>query len=220
MDHSYDGLHAAIRNHGYVSLNARPSMSVSQTMQELALYMGGSVVAGRNRKVLETLKTLRADEAPLSSLSRFSGAGAQPWHVDGSHLPIPPRYLILGCHSINGGGAPPTQLLKVKDAGFSLLASRRETFTVKNGRSSFYSTIANTDRTWIRFDPACMTAHTEEGRTIFEELESHSLQPSLNLEWTAGVILIVDNWTVLHRRGNASGIGHRTLLRISLKDWI
>jgi len=220
MDHSYGGLHAAIRNHGYVSLNARPSMSVSQTMQELALYMGGSVVAGRNRKVLETLKTLRANEAPLSSLSRFSGADAQPWHVDGSHLLIPPRYLILGCHSISGGGAPPTQLLKVKDAGLPLLASRRETFTVKNGRSSFYSTIANTDRTWIRFDPACMTAHTEEGRTIFEGLESHSIQPSLNLEWTVGVILIVDNWTVLHRRGNASGIGHRTLLRISLKDWI
>ncbi|APV37911.1 hypothetical protein PFAS1_00595 [Pseudomonas frederiksbergensis] len=65
-----------------------------------------------------------------------------------------------------------------------------------------------------------MTAHTEEGRTIFEELELHSVQPCLNLEWTVGVILIVDNWTVLHRRGNASGIGHRTLLRISLKDWI
>lgn len=220
MDYSYDGLHAAIRDHGYVSLNARPSISVSQAMQELALYMGGAVVAGRGRRVLETLKTLRADEAPLNSLSRFSGAGAQPWHIDGSHLPIPPRYLILGCHSINGGGAPPAQLLRVKDAGFPLLASRRENFTVKNGRSSFYSTIASTDRAWIRFDPACMTAHTEHGRTILEALESPQVQPCLTLEWTAGVILVVDNWTVLHRRGNASGIGHRTLLRISLKDWI
>ncbi|WP_370741094.1 MULTISPECIES: TauD/TfdA family dioxygenase [Pseudomonas] len=182
--------------------------------------MGGAVLAGRNRKVLETLKTLRADEAPLSSLSRFSGESAQPWHIDGSHLPIPPRYLILGCHSINGAGAPPTQLLRVKDAGFPLLASRRETFTVKNGRSSFYSTIASTDRTWIRFDPACMTAQTEQGRTIFEALESPPVQPCLTLEWTAGLILLVDNWTVLHRRGNASGMGHRTLLRISLKDWI
>lgn len=220
MDYSYDGLHAAILDHGYVSLNARSSITVSLAMQELALYMGGAIVAGRGRKALETLKTLRADEAPLNSLSHFSGAGVQPWHVDGSHLPIPPRYLILGCHSINGGGAPPTQLLRVKNAGLPLLASRRETFTVKNGRSSFYSTIASTDRTWIRFDPACMTAQTEHGRTILKTLESPQVQPCLTLEWTAGVILVVDNWAVLHRRGNASGIGHRTLLRISLKDWI
>lgn len=220
MDYSYVGLRAAILDNGYVSLNASPSISVSQAMQELALYMGGAVVAGRGRKVLETLNTLRADEAPLSSLSRFSGAGTQPWHVDGSHLPIPPRYLILGCHSISEGGAPATQLLRVKDAGLPLLASRRETFTVKNGRSSFYSTIASTDRTWIRFDPACMTAQTEHGRTLLGILDSSQIQPYLTLEWTAGAILVIDNWAVLHRRGNDSGIGHRTLLRISLRDWI
>jgi hypothetical protein len=218
MDYDLQKLHTAITGQGYVSLNADPFESVERAMQELALCLGGAMLPGRNGKIRETLETIDAHEAHRHSLSRFSGAGAQPWHVDGSHLTVPPRYVILGCHRNAGAGAPPTQLMRVKDAGFPLPESRYETFIVRNGRSSFYSTIASTDRPWIRFDPGCMSSRTAQGRTMLEALESLPAQPCLNLEWAVGEILVFDNWAVLHRRGSASGPGHRALLRISLKE--
>lgn len=218
MEYDLLKLHTTIAEQGYAILDAGSSKPVSQVMQELALCFGGRVLAGRGRRVLETLRMLEANEAPLRSLSRFSGAGTQPWHVDGSHLTVPPRYVILGCDSVTASGSPPTQLMMVKDARSVLPASHRETFVVKNGGSSFYSTIASLDRLWIRFDPGCMNARSAQGCAMLEALDSLPTQPYLNLEWTVGRILIIDNWAVLHRRGNASGIGHRVLLRISLRD--
>ncbi|WP_160329156.1 TauD/TfdA family dioxygenase [Pseudomonas syringae] len=218
MDISLEKLHEAIAEQGYISLDAGSSENVAQFMQELAAFVGGSVVTGRVRRVVETLDILDVEDAPMCSLSRYSGAGAQPWHVDGSHRTVPPRYLIFGCCSVTGDGAPPTQLIKIKSTALPLPASFHEVFVVRNGRSSFYSTIASKDRPWIRFDPGCMKASTQKGHVILKTLESLPLQPCINIEWTAGKVLVIDNWFTLHRRGNSSGLGVRTLLRISLKD--
>jgi hypothetical protein len=218
MDVSVEKLHEMIACQGYVSLNAGPSKPVAQAMQDLALLMGGRALGGRGGRILETLETLDAHEAPSRSLSSYSGRGAQPWHVDGSHLVVPPRYLILGCVSVIGTGAPPTQLMRIKAAGFPFPASRREVFVVRNGRSSFYSTIVNPDRSWVRFDPGCMKACTEQGCSLLKSIESSPVEPCFNLDWVAGDVLIVDNWAVLHRRASATGAGFRTLLRISLKE--
>lgn len=218
MEQDLQKLYEAITERGYVSLKASPSITVAQAMEEVASRMGGIVLTGRGGKVLETLKTLEADEAPPRSLSRLSGAGIQPWHVDGSHLTVPPRYVILGCQIVTGAGSAPTQLMRIKDAGFTLPESYREPFIVRNGRSSFYSMIASRDRSWIRFDPGCMSAQTAKGRSMLAELGSFQIQPCLSLDWTVGAILVIDNWAVLHRRGKASGPGNRTLLRISMRD--
>lgn len=216
MAFNLEQVRAAIAKAGYALLKVEPATSLPEAMYELASDLRGTVLAGRGGEVLETLEMRGADRAPPRSLSRLSGVGGQPWHVDGSHLTVPPRYLILGCQSVIGSGAPPTQLLTTKDAGLPLPASHREPFIVRNGRSSFYSTIASTDRSWIRFDPGCMSAQTDEGHSIVKSLTSAQIRPGCNLDWKPGDILIFDNWKMLHRRGAASGIGRRTLLRISL----
>ena len=209
---------ALLSDHGYVTLGAARSKPVLEAMQEIALRLGGRILPGRGRAIVEKLKALEPTKAPLRSLSRLSGMGAQPWHVDGSHLIVPPRYLIFGCELVRGVGAPPTQLLRIKDVKSALQGSHSETFMIRNGGSSFYSTIASTERPWLRFDPGCMVARTAQGHAMLAALESMPIQPWLNKEWSEGDILIIDNWTVLHRRAEASGLGHRALLRISLKD--
>nr|WP_315233999.1 hypothetical protein [uncultured Albidiferax sp.] len=206
-----------LASQGYLILSIDSSKSVEQSMHEVAFCLGGKLLAGRGRKTFETLKILDAAQAPTRSLSRLSGANAQPWHVDGSHLTEPPHYVIFGCRSVTGEGAPPTQILKINDSALSLGASRRETFAVRNGRASFYSTIASADRPWIRFDPGCMVAQTEQGRDLLNAVELQPAQSFINVEWTADKILIVNNWSVLHRRGDSRGPGNRSIFRISLR---
>ncbi|QQP96614.1 TauD/TfdA family dioxygenase [Lysobacter enzymogenes] len=216
MADGFERVRVALARNGYVYLRDQPSKQISQLMLELATRLGGSIRTGRGGAVIELLEEREAVDAPLCSLSRMTGAGAQPWHVDGSHSTLPPRYLIFGCQSITGAGVAPTQLLRIKDAGLPHPASNREPFVVRNGRASFYSTISSLDRPWIRFDPGCMRAQTDEGRLIVEKLLSAQISPFVSLEWQVGDILVVDNWAVFHRRGKASGLGRRTLLRISL----
>lgn len=216
MIEEIENLRIDISTQGYFTLDNNPEKSVTQTMQEIAACMGRKILPGRNGRILEKLKILDIAEAHAHSLSSISGTGVQPWHVDGSHLTIPPRYLIFGCDIDATKDAPPTQILKIASEALPMAAFRRESFTIRNGRASFYSTIANIDRPWIRFDHGCMSAQTESGRILLSTFDLMPVQAVKNVEWTAGKILVIDNWAVVHRRGASSGFGNRSLFRISL----
>lgn len=209
-------LNAIFSTQGYFTLDKNPAKSVAETMYELAEHIGGKIMPGRGGKFFEKLRILKKSEAHAYSLSSISGTGAQPWHVDGSHLTIPPRYLIFGCNSDVTKNAPTTQILKISLEALSRAKFYRESFTIRNGRASFYSTIANVDRPWIRFDPGCMSAQTEIGCALLKTFDSISAESVNNVEWTAGKILVIDNWAVVHRRGPISDFGNRSLFRLSL----
>lgn len=211
-------LSIALAGQGYATWRAIPTKSVTQVMHEVASHLGGEPLAGRGGKTFETLKVLDASKAPVRSLSRLSGVHAQPWHVDGSHLTTPPRYIILGCDAVASDGGPPTQMVRIRDSALSVQASRFETFAVRNGRASFYATIAGVDRPWIRFDPGCMVPKTAQGRALLDVMESVPVQPLVSVEWAASKILIIDNWAMLHRRGDGADFSERSLFRISLRD--
>jgi hypothetical protein len=217
MSSELHNLSSALAEQGYATWRAIPARSIVQAMHGVASHLGGEPLAGRGGKTFERLKVLAPSEAPARSLSRLSGVHAQPWHVDGSHLTTPPRYIILGCEAVAAEGAPPTQLLRIKDSAISGPASRLETFAVRNGRASFYATVAGVNRPWIRFDPGCMVPKTTRGQALLDGMESVPVEPMVSVEWEAGKLLIIDNWAMLHRRGDGRQYFERSLLRISLR---
>jgi hypothetical protein len=93
------------------------------------------------------------------------------------------------------------------------------TFLIKNGRRSFYSTIAG-DRPYIRFDEGCMVAIDRAGKDISNAITASQAraEPS-EFHWGAGDILAIDNWRVLHGRGRADTHASvdRLILRINIQ---
>jgi hypothetical protein len=89
-----------------------------------------------------------------------------------------------------------------------------------SGRRSFYSTILNESRPFVRFDPGCMQAVSLAGFNLAKALAASiaTFTPT-TIQWRAGDILIIDNWRVLHGRGlpNTRVSTDRRLLRVAVR---
>jgi alpha-ketoglutarate-dependent taurine dioxygenase len=166
--------------------------------------------------VPETVETARP-----SSLSRKFGLRPLPLHTDTAHWTVPCRYLGLACLD-TGPTATPTFLLDSWAAQLSeseSLLCRSAVFAIRNGRRSFYGSIMETDRPFIRLDPGCMMALSSEGDVA---LEAFNIQRHTSVlhrqDWKAGDILVVDNWRVLHARGyDAPTARGRILIRTMIR---
>lgn len=219
MQISLPRIRMALAAAGYTVVHVTNVAAMPKVMVDLAVGLG-TLISGRpGGPMLDSLKMLDRHDAKPSSLSRLNGLDAQPWHVDGAHWPVPPRFLVLGCESTTGTGVPTTQLLRMRDVDLlSASHAHREPFMVRNGRRSFYSTISSRDRAWARFDPGCMTPLTDQGRYLAAALQLADARPSLDFAWGDGDILVIDNWTMFHRRSAPAGTGQRVLSRISVME--
>lgn len=175
--------------------------------------MLGTQIPGRTGVLDEVLKPQAFDEAHPRSLSGKFGLNALPFHVDLSHRLHPCRYILLGC--LNPGcPSAETMLLDWRTIGFSseeLDLLKAAPLLVRNGRRSFYSTILSRNCTFLRYDPGCMEAIDERGRTALDIIQNRlaASQPEF-YKWHRGDIMIIDNWRMLHgRTSTVSGSGRR-----------
>lgn len=175
----------------------------------------GDPLPGRNGRYVERLVPLRQADALPRSLSAIAGLGAQPWHTDAAHRPIPARYLVLACVD-SGKPSVTTELCEWS----SLLpaawieAARTEPFLVRNGRHSFYATILSQKDSCYRFDPGCMLPTTKQGRELGQIITLGQATKIERINWVLGLIVVIDNWRMLHRRQAAHGAEGRVLLRM------
>jgi hypothetical protein len=177
----------------------------------------GTRAVGRAGALDEVVRPQTSNDAHPRSLSAQYGLDALPFHVELSHRPRPCRYLLLGCID-PGSPSAVTMLLDWQTLGFSpeeLHLLEGAPILVRTGRRSFYSTVLPPDRAFLRYDPGCLEAVDERGRTALSLLE-HRLalgSPTIH-EWRRGDILIVDNWRILHGRGPSDHGSGRRLARI------
>lgn len=177
----------------------------------------GPQARGRAGAFEEVVRPQTRDDAHPRSLSAEYGLGALPFHVELSHRPRPCRYLLLGCIDPGMCGAV-TRLLDWRALAFSEEDSRLlecAPILVRTGRRSFYSTFLPPDRAFLRFDPGCIEAVDDRGRSATRLLEQRfSLATPEFIEWRRGDILIIDNWRTLHGRGPSAYGSLRRLVRI------
>jgi alpha-ketoglutarate-dependent taurine dioxygenase len=180
----------------------------------------GEIVPGRGRQLVEQVIPRTAEAAPKGSLSSLYGLRSLPLHTDMAHWPRPCRYLVLAC-AVEGPSSTPTFLLDSHQVSLSrseAAACRNAIFLVRNGRRSFYGCISSADRQFIRIDPGCMAPMSEAGNAALDAFGSErQAQVMCQHHWKAGDILIIDNWRVLHGRGNVASTTHgRILLRAAV----
>jgi alpha-ketoglutarate-dependent taurine dioxygenase len=167
----------------------------------------GDPVPGRKRATVEPLRAVPPERAHPRSLSALHGPNGFPLHTDGAHRRLPPRFIVLACQC-PGTRSVPTNLVRFADIR---ITDREKSgcegapFLVSNGRRSFYTTIVQPARDFIRFDMGCMTPASAEAAHL-----QAALQRKLDgcrlavIHWREGDVLVIDNWNVLHGRGEAA----------------
>jgi alpha-ketoglutarate-dependent taurine dioxygenase len=181
----------------------------------------GAIVPGRNRQLIERIVPQTTDAAPAGSLSSKYGLDSLPLHTDTAHWPIPCRYLVMAC--VDPGPVPTATTLF--DSRSALLSQRdlqtcqQATFLIRNGRRSFYGSILERNRPFIRIDPGCMVSLYPDGEIALQAFSADNHKESLHRhDWKVGEIMIIDNWRVLHGRGNGQRThSARTLLRAMIQ---
>lgn len=170
----------------------------------------GNPVAGRGSQLVQALSPVEAKAANPSSLSAQFGTGEFPLHSDTAHWTTPARYIVLACVQ-EGDNPTPTYILDTESNIFDheeRNALSSAIYYVKNGKNSFYSSIISSLRPYFRYDPGCMMPINRRYSTA-SEIISQKKPHATEFKWRSGLILILDNWRVLHGRG-ASPVAART----------
>jgi hypothetical protein len=209
---------ASLAQHGWVRHTAESpaAEAVVDNIRRLGDLLG-TRAGGRAGTPWEVVRPQTPDDAHPRSLSAQYGLNALPFHVELSHRPRPCRYVLLGCID-PGSPSAATMLLNWRTLDFSseeLHLLESAPILVRTGRRSFYSTVLPPNHAHLRYDPACLEAVDERGRSALRLLEHRLALGTPNIhEWRRGDILIIDNWRVLHGRGPADHGSGRRLARI------
>ena len=112
----------------------------------------------------------------------------------------------MGC--VEPGPLPvPTVLLDTRMLAHTCeerTAARTAVFLVRNGRRSFYGTIADPGRPFVRLDLGCMVERSEGCRAaVSAYIGQQASSLAVQCHWTPGKVLVIDNWRTLHGRGLA-----------------
>lgn len=213
----------ALESRGWVAFSTPISTESELRVQllDLARWLGVPVETRPRGGLFDELSPTIEANARLRSLSRQHDLGEFPLHIDTAHWLIPCRYIILACVS-PGIGNRSTLLLDTQNiqlSGTQRTLLRSAPLRVRNGRNSFFSTILSNSRPFVRFDPGCMTASTPDGIEALRVFTRDNWAQRIDhLHWEEGVVLVLDNWRMLHGRGKATAHDHnRKLLRLSIR---
>lgn len=196
--------------------------STMDTLQHLvagiARQLGSPQASRKGGDLVDHLRPTGANAAKPRSLSALYGTGSFPWHTDGAHWPVPPRYLVLACAQASAN----TAATIIWDARQSLAlnseAARQANFRVCNGAHSFYATVTSQLQSYYRYDPGCMSPLDSTAQRLQEEVEDEGASVSDQIAWAPGLIAVIDNWRCLHRRANAERDTARYLLRTTVME--
>lgn len=179
----------------------------------------GTVTATRGYRAIDVLRPRAQGEARPGSMSAVFGLKAQPWHMDMAHRPAPAKFIVLSCVEPSEQDCM-TELMDWRQAlgEEHMAAARHEPVLVRSGRASFYTTILDERRRFLRQDPTCIFGLTDHARFLQARVNETTCKPVCSMYWRPGHTLVFDNWRLLHRRGDASRSKSRTLLRVTVMD--
>ena len=213
---------AVLESRGWASFTISSNESnLRERLLVLASSFGTPVASRSGGSLCDTLSPTEAEAAKPRSLSKVHDVGRFPLHIDTAHWLTPCRYIMLACISPGSANRPTllldTQRLPLTKYQLSLL--RTTPLRVTNGRNSFFSTILSKARPFVRFDPGCMTASTADAASTLAILARQNWPDCIETVcWEAGKVVVIDNWRVLHGRGQADSPDFdRKLLRISIQ---
>jgi len=203
---------------GWFLTHISDDSNLHNRLSEYANELGEPIKGRKSVDIVQKLVPISKDKAHPYSLSSKHATGVFPLHVDTAHWITPCRYLIFGCLN-EGESLRPTILLDFNSLELTMEEKDylyNSPFIIKNGRNSFYGSILANHREFIRYDSGCMTPANGGTCKMEDLLSSKKVQESLTkIIWESGMILIIDNWRIMHGRGTPMKSGmDRELYRI------
>lgn len=215
-----EGIEEKLITNGWVVTTA-PGSTV-HTLQELvasiAWRLGSPRASRAGGDLVDHLRPTSATAAKPKSLSALYDTGSFPWHTDGAHWPVPPRYLVLACAQASVNAAATIIWDAHQSLALNSEAARQANFRVCNGAHSFYATAASPLHSYYRYDPGCMSPLDSTAQRLQKEIEFEGASVSDQIAWAPGLIAVIDNWRCLHRRANAEQDTARYLLRTTVME--
>ncbi|WP_447902987.1 TauD/TfdA family dioxygenase [Pseudomonas serbica] len=193
-----------------------------EVMEQVALDIGyslGKPCATRRRgSLIDRLAPTNRHAANPRSLSARYGLNQFPWHTDGAHWSMPPRYLVMGCLEADQQTAETIICEGRYFASLNSAVARSSVFRITNGRSSFYAAARAASDRYYRYDPGCMTPMDVGARELMFAMDQEKLENEYKIQWCTGRFLLLDNWRVLHRRAAIVESAERKLLRVTVME--
>ncbi len=216
----YDEVTSKLFSEGWAHMDLLgvTAASIERTALKIAHDLGQPTASRRHGQLIDHLMATSQSEAMKSSLSAQYGLSAFPWHTDGAHWSTPPRYLVFGCLEADEQAANTTFC---EGEGFSSLNTMEafsSIFRITNGKNSFFSSARDLEHKYYRFDPGCMLPTDPAGISIVSDMSTALPPIKIDVKWTAGRILLLDNWRMLHRRTSAINGVTRKLFRITIQS--
>ena len=155
--------------------------------------------------LLDRLNPIEKSEAQPRTLSELYGRGAFPLHTDAAHHRAPPRLTVL--RLATGTRKRRTLLLDWHQAYDDELHDlmRAGIWLVRSGRHRFYRPALDLpagSQYRLRFDDGCMTPVTPRAHTAVAHMAELGRRREVRqVIWTKGMIMVLDNWRILHGRG-------------------
>lgn len=220
MHKQLEGVEKKLITKGWAVLSAHGSTVdiLQDLVTGIARQLGSPRASRKGGGLVDHLRPTSANAAKPRSLSALYGTGSFPWHTDGAHWPVPPRYLVIACAQASAN----TAATIIWDARQSLAlngeAARQANFRVCNGAHSFYATATSPLQQYYRYDPGCMSPMDSTAQHLQETIENEGTSVSSQIVWAPGLIAVIDNWRCLHRRANADQDATRYLLRTTVME--
>ena len=178
---------------------------LSDVVQAIGLVLG-EIAPGRGGALIERIVPHERECAYEGSLSSQYGLESIPLHTDTAHWSVPCKYVVIACAE-TGPKSTPTILFDSAQAVLTMReanACKSAVFLIRNGKRSFYGSIAQRGRPFVRLDSGCMTPQGADGDVAINALNANRQSAAIHRHnWTVGDVMIINNWRVLHGRGNA-----------------
>lgn len=177
-----------------------------QEFNETTIYSVIQTLTQKNNQIYKVEDSLLMPKTNSNkfhnSLSQEFGLNAFPFHTDGAHRIIPPKWLILEYKGLRPSNSATTLLdtLHLQNDRVNENFFFNEIYLVTGGKISFLTTLVNKTQCkspifrWNSLIMKKLNSKEHNNLNIFERSISH------RFEWIKGKILVIDNWRILHGR--------------------
>lgn len=186
-----------------VTITASCEKAFERELLSLSMQLGVPVASRTRGDLVEKLTPISRERAKPRSLSKKFGLDSFPLHTDCAHWTKPPRFLILASRANDSSG---TLTILLDTRGLKYLAGEKQDvleglFLASNGRHSFFCSIQDVENSCTRFDPGCMRPRNDSAvRAMRAYTANRHIDRLYEVYWSAGQVMIIDNWRVLHGR--------------------
>ena len=179
-----------------------------------------AVVPHLNGEMLTVISPSDGKDKITGTFSNRFGHSTFPLHTDTAFWTKPARYIVMAMleksncntHIINFNEL----LADLNDKALMALQTATYLISTIEGKKYTSPLLKTNGEQGIRFDPSCMTPINDSAlyfhQAFLEVLDKTSMS---EINWTGNKAVVIDNWNVLHGRGEiCSSDKNRKLLRV------